>query len=814
MALRDRLKIRPDRKLIRRAVLLVTILPLSIMIGEAAIRAHLEPLSTDGSAVRVYARPLTFSRGDRPDRDAVQDQLERLGYKRTRGRDVGIGEFNFGSRGWVVGRRSSRGAGVTVNPGFAIIRMDYSGRITRMEDEDGRRLSKFSMEPELIGRITDGATEDRLPVRLDEVPEELIDALLVVEDQRFFEHAGLDYRRIAAAFMANVKAGRVVQGGSTLTQQLAKNLYLSPRRSLVRKLREAFMATALEGRHTKQEILQAYLNHIYLGQDGAVAIHGVGRAAQHFFGKDVATLSLAESALLVALIRAPSLYSPIRNPQTAVDRRNLVLRLMRDEGTISGDEYEEASEAPVSLRSRARAIRSARYFIDYLEQGLHARADAEGRRLPGAVVTTLDADLQLAAEKAVAAGLERLTRDFDWLREGEAGEPLQAALVALDPQTGEVLAMVGGKDYSDSQYNRATRARRQPGSAFKPVVALAALARPDRLTSNDGSRGTPEFASTGLFPENLDENRPPYTLASVLADEPFQVETPVGVWEPANYDRSFSGPVTLREALERSLNVPFARLGVEVGPENIVATARDMGIESSLNPYPSLALGASEVSPLELTRAFGVLASGGFRPELRSVYTDPTDGEQVYEPAETYLVTSALRGAVERGTGRGIRDLGFHGDVAAKSGTTNDYRDGWFVGYTPSLVVGVWVGFDRGKRLELPGAGVALPIFSDFMKAAVGPDGLTGPWGGRGFSYPSGLEMVDVDPDTGLRGGWGCRGEPELFLRGTAPEISCRGIRWGNEIELDGRTLRLRLERGGDEVTRALRRLIRGEGQE
>jgi len=320
-------------------------------------------------------------------------------------------------------------------------------------------------------------------------------------------------------------------------------------------------------------------------------------------------------------------------------------------------------------------------------------------------------------------------------------------------------------------------------------VALAALARPD-----DGS-------------DSDDRHQPRFTLASVLEDKPFQVETPVGVWQPANYDRSFSGTVTLRDALERSLNVPFARLGLEVGPERIVETARRMGIESPLNPYPSIALGASEVSPLELTRAFGVLAAEGFRPELKSIYGGQTVGRQLFDPAEAYLVTSALRGAVERGTGRGIRDRGFNGDVAAKSGTTNDFRDGWFIGYTPSIVVGVWVGFDHGRRLELPGAGVALPIFADFLRDALGSDGRFGPWGGEGFSYPSGLEMVDVDSSTGLRGGWGCRGEPELFLRGTAPEESCGGFR------VDSRTLRLLLERGGDEVSRLIRRLLQAEGR-
>ncbi len=276
----------------------------------------------------------------------------------------------------------------------------------------------------------------------------------------------------------------------------------------------------------------------------------------------------------------------------------------------------------------------------------------------------------------------------------------------------------------------------------------------------------------------------PFTLASILEDRRLVVETVAGQWEPANYDRRFRGPVTLRDALEQSLNVPFARLGMAVGPPRIVETARDLGIESRLRPVPSLALGASEVSLLELTRAYGVLAASGFRADLRPVLAvldregnvqreGERMGEQVFDPAEAYLVTSALRGAVESGTGRGLRALGFHGEVAAKSGTTNDFRDGWFIGYTPSLAVGVWVGFDDGRSIGLPGARVALPVFARFLAAAVGPRGDRGPYGRSVFSPPEGLEVVEVDARTGLRAGPGCRGGLEYFLAGTAPEESC-----------------------------------------
>lgn len=788
MALRGWLQVRPRGKHLRRALLVLLLAPLVFLGSEAYLRAKLDSGSVGVGATRVYARPPSLARGDVPDGERVREHLQRLGYAKAQGREVGIGEFHFGSRGWVIGQRPFRGPTERTQASFAIVRLDYSGRISRIEDEEGQRVQTVSLEPELIGRLTRESNQDRLPLPLGEIPRTLVDALLTVEDQKFFQHGGLDYRRIGAAFAANVRAGRVVQGGSTLTQQLVKNLFLSPKRSLVRKVREASMAMALEARYSKEEILQAYLNNVYLGQDGAVAIHGVGRAAQHFFGRDVTGLGLAESALLVALIRAPSLYSPLRHPDTARERRNLVLRLMRDAGAISDEDYGEATQAPLSLRVQSPPIRSARYFLDHLVTQLSSD-DGEVAPYGGqAIISTLDSELQRAAERAVDEGLASLERDFDWLAQGEAGGRLQAALVAMDPHTGEILAMVGGRDYGTSQFNRATNARRQPGSAFKPIVAMAALARP---------RGEGEGMK--------DPSLPPFTLASVLVDEPLQVETRAGLWQPANYDLNFNGEVTLRDALERSLNVPFARLGLAVGPENIVRAARSMGIESPMGPYPSLALGASEVSPLELTRAFGVLAAEGYLAEEKSVLGQPTIRRQVYESSETYLVTSALRGAVERGTGQGIRRLGFQGDVAAKSGTTNDFRDGWFVGYTPSVVVAVWVGFDHGKALQLPGAGVALPIFADFLRNGLGPEGRMGPWGDGGFSLPSGLEIVDVDPLSGRRAGWGCRGEPELFLTGTAPQESC------SRFGFDGRSFRVLLNRGGEEVSRLIRRILEGE---
>jgi penicillin-binding protein 1B len=444
----------------------------------------------------------------------------------------------------------------------------------------------------------------------------------------------------------------------------------------------------------------------------------------------------------------------------------------------------------------APAPSGARYFIDYVRERLisDGRDGLAGDGL--AVFTTLDTRLQLAAERAVRGGLARLESAYPNLAREDL--PIQAALVALDPQTGDVLAMVGGRDYGASQFNRAVQARRQPGSAFKPVVTLAALSRREGGAADE---------------EQL-------TLASILHDERFVVQTRQGPWEPVNYDRQFRGPITLREALEKSLNVPFARLGMKVGPERIVETARDLGIEGPLIAVPSIALGSNEVTPLELTRAYGVLAASGYRAGTRAVFgvldregnliaRNDRTGEQVYDLAETYLVTSALRGAVERGTGRGLRSLGYRGEVAAKSGTTNDFRDGWFIGYTPSLTVGVWVGFDDAQSIDLPGARAALPIFTRFLVDAVGPYGDRGPYGGFRFSVPPGIEVVEIDPRTGLRAGLGCRGERELFLRGTAPRRSCSPYsvaRWlrAGEDWVSEQSERLRLE---------LLRLLQREGR-
>lgn len=773
-------------------------LGMALVAFEALTVAYLEDPVLK-APTRVYARPSVLYLGMRPGRGLVENQLRQLGYRPVRRRDVGPGEYRLGSREWVIGERGFRHHDKHSPGGTVIIRLGYDGRIVRLVDGDGQRRTYVTLEPELIGSFLGAAGKDRIPVRLRDVPDHLVEAILSSEDKRFFEHKGLDLRRIAAASLANMRAGRIVQGASTLTQQLARTLYLSPRRTFIRKLRETAIALVLEWRYSKDDILEAYLNEVYLGQEGGAAVHGVGRAARHYFGKDVSNLDLSEAATLAALIRGPSLYSPFRRPDVARSRRDLVLKQMLERDAITEEAYQEARGATIDLIAAQPPARSVQYFVDFVEEQLQASHGAEALEGGGlAVFTTLDVRLQRAAEEAVREGLSQLEAQYLELAGQDAR--LQAALVALDPRSGEILALVGGREYGESQFNRAVKARRQPGSAFKPIVALAALS----------GRG---------WEDDADDR--PFTLASVLHDERLVVQTPQGPWEPVNYDDRFRGPISLREALERSLNVPFARLGMAVGPVRIVGTAHNLGIEGPLRPVPSIALGSSEVTPLELTRAFGVLAAGGFRSKVRITFAlldrdgnllergEPA-GEQVYDPAEAYLVTSALRGAVERGTGRGLRALGYRGDVAAKSGTTNNFRDGWFIGYTPALAVGVWVGFDDGRTIGLPGARVALPIFARFLADAVGPDGEAGLYGGAEFLPPSGLELVEVNPETGLRAGPGCPGRYELFLEGTAPEESCspfwRVVRYrrGEEAWLREQIARLR-----DQLVRLWEREVR-----
>jgi penicillin-binding protein 1B len=705
---------------------------------------------------RVYARPHRISLGQDVKTSGLVSRLRRLGYREIERGEPRPGEMRLLRDRIVLNRRPFRTPLAAGSEGRVEVHVGRDGRIASIRGAGSRRLPSVLLEPEPVGAFHGLEREDRRLVLLEDFPVYLIDAVLVIEDRRFFDHAGVDLRRTLGALIADLRAMRIVQGGSTLTQQLVKNVFLTDERTIARKIREAWLALRVERGQSKEEILEAYLNTIYMGQQGPVSVRGMDAAGRHYFGKHASELSLAEAALLAGLIRGPGLYSPFTAPESARERRDQVLAILLETERISEPQYQRAVAQPLGNLSQAPESATAPYFIALIRRELERDLpdlDLDEARLD--VYTGLDAQLQIAADHAVRDGLTRLEADFPHLVEDEddGGGPLQAALIALDPRSGDVLAHVGGREWRRSQFDRASQAERQPGSVFKPVVALAALAR--------GPDGSPRF-----------------TLASRLEDAPFELETTEGVWAPENYDGEFRGWTNLRRALEHSINVPIARLGLEIGPQEIVATARRLGIKAHLAPVPSLALGAFEISPIEVARTYSVLASGGYlvktRPYARVVDIDGRDllarhveSERVFEAAEVRLVTSALEGAVKRGTGRGLRMFGFNGPVAGKTGTTNDFRDAWFVGYTPEIVVVVWVGFDDGKSIKLTGAGAALPIFARFITRALGTEG------GADFPIPEGVEFVDVHEGTGLRAGFGCWGEREMFLTGSAPRERC-----------------------------------------
>ncbi len=705
---------------------------------------------------RVYSAPTILYPGLDVRRVELRETLDRLGYRREpTASDLAPGGYVWGKSRVRIHLRPFEHP-TRPEPARDIEIRLVGSRIEAIRSAGGEsELGAVLLEPQVVGAYYGPDREQRELVRLEDVPQTLVDAILAVEDQRFAEHHGIDWRRIGGAFWVNLRSGSIRQGGSTLTQQLVKNFFLTPERTLRRKAQEAVMAVLLEARYEKRAILESYLNEIYLGQRGSTAIHGVGEAARFYFGKPVGSLSAADSALLAAIISSPGASSPFRNPERARERRDLVLALMHRQGRIDDPTLEEARAGELVLASRTREPREARYFLDALRRQIPEVYDADALTSEGLRIhSTLDVRLQQAATRALREGLAELEKRMPSLRSDEPTRALQGCLLALRPQTGEVLALVGGREYSVSQFDRCTQARRPAGSVFKPFVYVAAL-------------------------EPRGKDAPFVTLASRLDDAPLTVATPVGDWAPANYDHEFHGEVSVREAIERSLNVATARLAQQVGIERVVRMARRLGIESPLPGVPSLAIGTADLAPIELARAYATLANGGVRPEIRTFedVVDPAQGtlarraiafERVLDPGVAYLAVSLLEGVVERGTARGLRAAGLAGPVAAKTGTSDEERDAWFVGFTPELVAVVWVGFDEPRSLGLPASHAALPIWLRFVKEATGGRA-------RGaFVPPPTVVRADVDPESGALALTGCpRRVPEFFLQGTEPARSC-----------------------------------------
>ncbi len=600
---------------------------------------------------------------------------------------------------------------------------------SRVYSENNKLLAEFFLQ-------------NRTPVVFTDVPDMLIKALIATEDTRFYSHLGLDLRGIARAMYRNIRARKVVEGGSTLTQQLAKVLFLNPERSYSRKFKEMTLALRIEQRYTKQEILSFYLNQIYFGS-GA---YGVEAASQIYFGKHAKDLNIPECALLAGLPRSPKYYSPFKSPASAAGRRAYVLNRMAASGVITRAQADEAKKAPLSFESAVKTGGRAPYFIEYVRQKVEERFGSSILYSGGLnIYTSINDDLQNYAEQAVAEGILKIESRHKL----HVRSPLQAALLAIEPATGRIRAMVGGRDFRQSQFNRTWQALRQPGSAFKPVIYAAAL---------DRGFGASDILDDSPLTIKLDRNKN---------------------WSPENFSRTFQGRVTLRNALIQSLNVPTIRLLEKIGVNETILYARKLGIKSTLNPYLSLALGSSDMTLAELTAVYAVFANHGISMGPVSIlsitdntgrvlYTNDALPTQSIKPETAYLTTDLLKGVIEHGTGWKARELGR--PAAGKTGTTNDYRDAWFIGYTPSLVTGVWVGYDDQTSIGYreTGARAALPIWLAFMKKA---NDDRPP---EDFVPPEGILFKQIDPRNGLLSTENCRQSVlEAFLPGTEPRQYC-----------------------------------------
>jgi penicillin-binding protein 1B len=606
--------------------------------------------------------------------------------------------------------------------------------ITSLSDLDGRgSFQQVWLEPELISSVTGHERAKRKVVGFNDIPDHLRNAITVTEDRSFFEHYGVNIRGIIRAavrrYDIDPNSPLARQGGSSITQQLVKNLLLSPEYSPKRKISEAYMSIILETRLSKQKIFELYCNQIYMGQQAGFSINGVGEAASAYFNKDVTNITLPEAAFLAGLIRSPNRYNPYRDLPTATARRNQVLDSMLETGAITADEAKIAKETPLQVApTRGRIdVSDAPYFADYVQNQLGDMIAGAGGAEHLRIYTTIDMDLQRAAYAALTKQLVELDKI-----EAKRFQPgtLQAALVAMNAKTGEIVAMVGGRDYSKSQLNRAADAFRQPGSVFKPFVYATAL--------NTAYDPVPRVI----------------TPATTYMDEPKTFTFDNQEYSPGNFGDTYSNkPVTLRDAIVHSLNVVTVDVAMEVTMGRVMNLAAEAGLPKPPRAYPAMALGTSEATPLQIASAYTAFANLGSRTtpiainrittgEGVTVAAPTSQHIDVLRPDVAFVMTSFMKDVINRGTASKVRARGLKGVLAGKTGTS---RDGWFAGYTPNLVCAVWVGFDDGSQLGLTGANSALPIWSDFMSFALNehPE-----WDGD-WEMPAGVEAIEINPQTG-----------------------------------------------------------------
>jgi len=687
---------------------------------------------------RVFARPLELVPGMTISADAVEAELKIAGYRQVRAAfrpasfERAGGQFRLVTREFRFpdGTAPSRRVTVSVS----------GGRIAGIE-VDGAVRRQVRIDPAEIARIYPAHREDRVLLRLEDVPAAFVAILLEVEDHRFYRHFGIDPLAILRAAWTNLRAGRTVQGGSTLTQQLVKNFFLSPERTLTRKLNEALIALLLEWRYSKHELLEGYLNEVYLGQQGAHAIHGFGRAAHYYFGRELADLDLDEMALLAGLVRGPSYYDPRRYSERAMQRRNRIIDRLGERNIASAQATARARREPLGVtRDPPRASTQFPAFLDLVRRQL--RRDYPGRVLRSEglrIFTTLDPTVQRAAESALELSIPLLVRRSR-MPDGE----IQAAVAVTDARSGEVLSIVGDRDPRRHGFNRALDAVRPVGSVVKPAVYLAALAGPR------------------------------FHLASLVRDEPIRIDGPSGPWRPHNHDGRTHGAVLLRDALVHSYNLATVRIGLDIGLERVRDTIRTLGVSRPFATFPAMLLGTVELAPIEVNAMYQSLATGGLRQPLRAIrsVTDghgrslahyPERSTRVAHGGAVFLVTQALRGVLSEGTGRRAREILRPGQaLAGKTGTTDGRRDSWFAGYGADRVAVVWVGRDDNQPVNLSGASGALEVWARLMRT-IGAASVSD-------VAPRGVEWHWVSRDRGQRIEGSCVAAMRLpFVSGRLP---------------------------------------------
>jgi penicillin-binding protein 1B len=700
----------------------------------------------------IYAAPAILNPGKPLGFADLEAFLQRLGYEEA---STASHEsyYKILNGGRILVRNNSS---VAEDSGKEVeIRCDRNSILSITDSATHTELQSYSLKPELLSNAIGKNREKRRFVPYEKIPQVLVNAVLASEDRRFFSHSGIDPIRMLKALIVDIRAGGTSQGASTLTQQFVKNYFLTPERTWRRKFADAYMAILLEKRLSKTQIFELYCNEVYLGQIGSFSIIGFGEAADAFFHKNIKDLTIEEAATLVGIIPAPNRYTPLRYPERAVTRRNLVLARMAEFQMISPSEWETAKSKPMAARSTSILNYSnAPYFVDYVQDQLIRKlgqSAMETSKLK--VYTTLNTGLQQAAFESMKIGLSELDALLAKRKDPIAPGTVQASLIAVDPKNGHILALIGGRNYGTSQFDRITESKRQPGSIFKPFVYAAAL-------------------------ETASYDPAPLTAATQLLDEPTLFTFENQEYQPKNYKDEYMGQVSMRQAITKSLNNATIKLAERVGYNKVTELAQRLGLNEQIKPYPAMALGSFEITPLEMVRAYTAFANQGLLSEVTPIlevkdgignpaWPPAQQAKQVLTPPLAFMVTSLLQSVINNGTGVGARSRGFDLPAAGKTGTSHD---GWFAGYTPDLLCIVWVGFDDNRELNLPGALSALPIWTEFMKKAV----RIFPLSGQEFEIPEGIVEVEIDPTTGLLATDRCpQKETEYFIQGSEPTMQC-----------------------------------------